>query len=85
MNYTINTEKILFTQLGEEGVLCDIDTNEYISLNETLFKILKGIEEGDNVETIVSNLCKEYNISEEACKADVDEAISKLAAKKYII
>lgn len=85
MNYTINTEKILFTQLGDEGVLFDMETNEYISLNETLFKILKGVEQGNSTETIIGNLCKEYTIAEEACRVDVQEALSAIAEKKYII
>ena len=45
MTYKLNAQKILFTQLGDEGVLYDTQTNEYISLNETFFKILKGVED----------------------------------------
>ena len=46
MNYQINTDKILFTQLGDEGVVYGIETNESLTLNETYFKILQGVEQG---------------------------------------
>jgi hypothetical protein len=85
MTYKLNTQKILFTQLGDEGVLYDTQTNEYISLNETLFKILKGIEDSLTNEQIVKNLCDEYRISEENCKQEVMNALSKLVEKEYII
>lgn len=85
MTYKLNTQKILFTQLGDEGVLYDTQTNEYISLNETLFKILKGVEDSLTNEQIVKNLCDEYRISEENCKQEVMTALSKLVEKEYII
>ena len=83
--YKLNSEKVLFTQLGDEGVVYDIEKNEYISLNETFFKILKGIEQGNELEIIVNNLCQEYVISEDECTMEVNEALQKLAEKKYII
>lgn len=85
MKYQLNAEKVLFTQLGDEGVVFDTERNEYISLNETLFRILKGVEQGQNLEVIVNSLCQEYDISEEDCTAEVSEALQKLAEKKYII
>lgn len=84
MKYQLNTEKILFTQLGDEGVVYDTEKNEYISLNETFFKILKGVEEGLATEQIVTKLCNEYAISEEDCKQEVEKALTRLVEKDYI-
>ena len=85
MTYKLNTQKILFTQLGDEGVLYDIQTNEYISLNETLFKILKGVEDRLTNEEIVKKLCDDYIISEENCKQEVMNTLSELLEKDYIL
>lgn len=84
MKYQLNTEKILFTQLGDEGIIYDTEKNEYISLNETFFKILKGVENELETEQIVKNLCDEYAISEENCRLEVANALSKLVEKEYI-
>jgi hypothetical protein len=83
--YEINTEKILFTQLGEEGVIYDMDRNEYLTLNETYFKILKGVEEGQSTMAIVQTLCTEYRISEQECLVEVEEALTALNAKEIIL
>jgi len=85
MTYKLNTQKILFTQLGDEGVLYDIHTNVYISLNETLFKILKGVEDCLTDEQIVKKLCDDYNISEENCRQEVMNTLSQLMEKDYIL
>jgi len=85
MTYKLNTQKILFTQLGDEGVLYDIHTNVYISLNVTLFKILKGVEDCLTDEQIVKKLCDDYNISEENCRQEVMNTLSQLMEKDYIL
>ncbi|MFD2520336.1 PqqD family protein [Emticicia soli] len=85
MKYQLNSEKILFTQLGDEGVVYDTEKNEYVSLNETFFKILKGVEVGLEVDQIVHNLCNEYAISEKDCKREVENALLKLEEKKYVL
>lgn len=84
MKYQINTDRILFTQLGDEGVVYDTEKNEYVSLNETLFKILKGVEQSHDLEIIVNDLCREYAISQEDCTVEVTEALRKLAEKQYL-
>jgi trimethylamine:corrinoid methyltransferase-like protein len=81
----INTEKILFTQLGDEAVVYDTENNEYVSLNETFFKILKGVEKEQSVDEIVGSLCEEYDISAEDCKSEVIEALNILKEKEFII
>lgn len=85
MKYTINKEKVLITELGNEGVLFEIETGKYVALNETLFIILKGVEQELNVERIVQNLCDEYAIPEDACRTEVVDALALLAKEKYIV
>lgn len=85
MTYQLNTDKILFTQLGEEGVVYDLEKNEYITLNETFFKIVQGIEQAKKQDEIVAALCDEYAIDAETCGKEVGAAIDKLLAKEYIL
>ena len=82
--YKINTENILFTQLGEEGVVYDIENNEYQSLNETSFKILKSIENGLTEDEILSELLEEYEIEEEECRSEIKEVIEEFLEKNII-
>ena len=82
--FQLNTNRILFTQLGEEGVIYDTQANEYATLNETFFKILKAIEHGKNETEIVSDLCAEYDVSAATCQQQVAVALEELAKKGYI-
>lgn len=84
MTYKINFNKILISQVGEDGVIFDLENNSYMSLNETFFKILKGIEVGDTEIQIIQNLCEEYDISTEECTEEVQQAIHQLLQKNYI-
>ena len=84
MSYLLNKEEILITQLGEEGVAFNSTTNEYFSLNETSFKILKGIENQLSLEEIGNQLEKEYAISTTECEQAVDSTIKLFLSKKLI-
>ena len=82
--YKINTENILFTQLGEEGVVYDIENNEYQSLNETSFKIFKSIENGLTEVEILSELLEEYEIEEDECRSEIKKVIEEFLEKNII-
>ena len=81
----LNSDKILFTQLGDEGVLYLTDTNEYLSLNETMFFILKAIEEGKDIPTIVSDLCDTYQVDLSTCQLAVENSIKSFQERGILI
>ncbi len=84
MNYQINSEKILFTQVGDEGVVYEVQNNGYTTLSETMFKILKGVENGQSPSEITIDLCNEYKIDEITCGQEVVKALKELKEKEYI-
>lgn len=84
MTYQFNSKDILITQLGEEGVAFNSVTNEYYSLNETSFKILKGIENNIPIVDIRSQLEKEYEIEPAACEQAVKDTLQLFLSKKLI-
>ncbi len=85
MNYRLNTKDILITQLGDEGVAFNSKTNEYFSLNETSFKILKGIENNLSADEICEQLLREYNISKDDCKKEVSNTLQLFIKKELVI
>jgi len=85
MAYRINTEQIIFTQLGNEGVIYSMETNEYVTLNETMFHILSGIDEGKQPGDIAAQLCREYTVSETDSRQAVTDALEQLATNGYIV
>ena len=85
MNYKLYDADVLVTQLRDEGVAFNSSTNEYLSLNETSFKILKGIENSLTTEDICEKLENEYNVSPNECREAVNNTIRLLLSKKLII
>lgn len=85
MSYQLNTKDVLITQLEEDGVAFNSQTNEYFSLNETSFKILKAIEQNLSVAEICSQLQKEYDISPADCTNEVNNTLQLFLEKKLII
>ncbi|HMR82819.1 MAG TPA: PqqD family protein [Niabella sp.] len=85
MSYQFNTADVLITQLGDEGVAFNSTTNEYFSLNETSFKILKGIENNVSIEDIRKQLESEYDISADECENAVNNTIQSFLVKKLVI
>lgn len=84
MLYKVNADKILFTQLGEDAVVYDLENNAYLSMNATLCAIFKGIQEGNNTEAIISELLEEYEIDPETCRTQVLQSIEILKEKDFI-
>jgi hypothetical protein len=82
--HIINPEKVLFTQLGEDGVLFHVETNEYFSTNETLTKIVLGLQNQMTKEQIIENLLLEFDVDETACQKSVEIALKTLQEKGFI-
>ncbi|MCD0486930.1 PqqD family protein [Pedobacter sp. MC2016-14] len=83
--YYINKEKVLLSQIADEGVLFDLEKNEYKHLNETLFKILEGIQLGQDASAICDGLVEQYAIAKEECLKKVEQAIADLLKQQYIL
>jgi hypothetical protein len=82
--YAINAEKVLFTQLGEEGVLFHIEKNEYFSTNDSMTKIVLGVQNKLTPNQIVESLLEEYEIDETTCLNSVNNMLKLLEEKGFI-
>lgn len=82
--YTINADKILFTQLGDDAVVYDIENNAYLSMNATFSSIFQGLQDGLDTEGIIARLLHEYDVEEEVCRTQVKQSIDILLEKGFI-
>lgn len=82
--YVLNSEKVLFTPLEEEGVLYVIEENKYISLNTTYTSIIQYLADGLDYNGIVAQLMQEYEVAQELCEAQLQSVLTDLIAKEYI-
>ncbi|MEL1239870.1 PqqD family protein [Flavobacterium flavipallidum] len=82
--YVLNTDKVLFTPLDDEGILYAIEENKYISLNTTYTSIIQYIAEGLDFNLIVTQLMEEYEVNQDVCEMQLNTVIADLIAKEYI-
>lgn len=82
--YVLNTAKVLFTPLEEEGVLYAIEENKYISLNTTYTSIVQYIADGLDFNGIVNQLMAEYEVDKFQCETQLAAVITDLRGKEYI-
>ncbi len=84
MQYRFDNEQNIITQVGDEGVVYLAGTNEYLSLNETMYTILSGINQNLSPETIIEQIMETYTISYDECKNEIELAIHVLKEKGVI-
>jgi hypothetical protein len=84
MTFKVNSDKILFTQLGDDAVVYDIENNTYLSMNATFSAIFQGIQSGKDTDAIVAGLLEEYDIDEVTCREQVLNSIEILKDKGFI-
>jgi len=82
--YQINDEKVLFSQLDEEGVFFDIEKNQYLSMNQTFTSIFLYLQQGLGLIEVLAKLLEEYEVEEEECQKELEKVIEKLIELNFI-
>ena len=76
---------VIFTDFnGEEGILVDLNTKQYYRLNETGSLIWRGLEKGNTLEEIVSEIQNSYEVSSEHARASVEKLLRNLESNRLV-
>lgn len=77
-------EQLLANNVGNETVIMDLQSGNYISLNATGSVIWKHIEQPVTVDNLVDTLLKQYAVSREHCSKDVLEYLNQMQEQGII-
>jgi len=78
-------QDVIFTDFdGREGILVDLNTKQYYRLNETGSLVWRGLERGNTVEEIVSQLQGTYEVSDEHARTSVEKLLLSLETNKLV-
>ena len=78
-------EHIVFTDFeGSEGVLVDLNSKRYYTLNETAALIWRGLERGLAREEIARELTEAYDVTPERAAASVEKTLSSLRSHRLL-
>jgi hypothetical protein len=75
---------LLVSELGNEIVMMDIESGNYIGLNETGKAIWEMIEQPVKVDELIKQLLARYEISYEECSQDTLEYLNKMNEQKIL-
>lgn len=76
--YIVNEDRFLFTEIDDEGVLFDVESNEYLNLNSAFCSIFKYLRENLGLQEIKELLMREYAVCEKDCEEDLLESVEML-------
>jgi coenzyme PQQ synthesis protein D (PqqD) len=68
----------LSAKVGEELVMMSADKGNYVGLTEVGARIWELIETPQELDAMCSQLQEEFDVSAEACRADVDSFLGDL-------
>lgn len=81
----VPVKDIVFTDFeGGEGILVDLNTKQYYRLNETGALIWRGLEKGNTIGDIVSEMQTRYDVSGEHALASVEKLLASLESNKLV-
>jgi hypothetical protein len=75
---------LLVHEYGDEGVVLNLNTETYYSLNGVAVRMWQALTSSDTVETAVTTLQAEFEVAEADLRRDVDEFIAQLHGMKLI-
>lgn len=76
---------LLVSELGKEIVMMDVESGNYIGLNETGKAIWELVAQPIQVESLIQELLKRYSISYEECSNDTLEYLNKMNEQKILV
>jgi hypothetical protein len=77
-NKLSRVETLLSTELDQETVLMSIDAGAYYGLEGPARSIWSHLEAPLTFAALVEQLVKEYQVSPEACRADVEKFLAQM-------
>ncbi len=78
-------EHVVFTEFDErEGVLVDLNSKRYYTLNETATIIWRGLEQKRTREEIIRDITDAYDVTPEHAAQSFDKLIASLEARKLL-
>lgn len=73
-----NDGKILSSELGEEVVMMNIETGDYLNMNIVSAEIWKILKNPISIKNLCEKLSQKFDVDNEVCKADTIEFLKQL-------
>jgi hypothetical protein len=82
--YKRDEGNFLISQLGQELVLMDTKTGDYLGINAVGTHIWNLLADSKSVQELVTDLISRFEVPEAHCKTEVEQFLSDLEKRKMI-
>lgn len=82
--YYIQNKEVVQSKIGDEVVMLDVESGYYFGLNSVASVIWDMMKDKIDLNTLVENLMKEFEVDKETCETDTLELLAEMKEKKII-
>jgi hypothetical protein len=82
--YYIQNKEVIQSRVGDEVVMLDVESGYYFGLNSVASVIWDMMKEKIELNTLVENLMKEFDVDKATCELDTLELLEEMEGKKII-
>ena len=83
--FMVNNKKFISSGFGDEMMLMNLETGDYIGLNSVSADIWRQAEKKITAQQIIDYLLQQYDVGEEICKREVLTAMQQMLEKGLLI
>ena len=84
-NVIVNRDKFISSGFGDEMMLMNLETGNYVGLNSVSADIWRQAENKTSPKEIIDHLLKLYNVDEEVCKGQVLTCMTEMLEKELLL
>lgn len=86
IQYTANTNKFIASEFGDEMILMNLESGDYVNLNQVSADIWRKAESSKiTMEDLINFLLEEYDVSQEICTKETSECIQQMTEKDLLL
>ena len=82
--YYIQNKEVIQSRVGDEVVMLDVESGYYFGLNSVASVIWDMMKKKIELNTLVENLMKEFDVDKATCELDTLELLEEMKGKKII-
>jgi hypothetical protein len=83
--FMVNNDKFISSGFGDEMMLMNLETGDYVGLNTVSADIWRQAEKQTTAQQIIDYLLQQYDVEETVCKIEVITVMQQMLEKGLLI
>ena len=79
-----NADKFLARRISNETVMMNLESGDYIGINQTGSEIWEKLETPVSVQSLIDQILQQYEVPEEQCKTETISYLQQMLAQEML-